>query len=152
MRGMNLSLPGSRMLVVCGRSSVVFSPYILGLLSCALYAVKIHTKSLRLTILIILICVDVKPISLIGVAHQLQLEDISKGFQNIPTEHAPPEKLLAFISNYLLEVSFLEDTGVQSPVHPGFPPPLPPAVPLVAGDVRDAEAILRVPLAAHSIP
>lgn len=57
---------------------------------------------------------------------------------------------MAFISNYLLDVSFLEDTtgGVQSPA---FPPPLPPGVPLFAGNVRDAEAILRVPLAAHNI-
>lgn len=91
-----------------------------------------------MTVLIIYVCVDVKPISVIGVAHQLQLEDISKGFQNNPTEHwhAPPENLLAFISNYLLDVSFLEDTGVQSPVHPAFPLPLPPTAPLVAGDIR----------------
>jgi len=152
MQGESLSSPGSRMLVVCGRSSAVSSPYILEPLSCALYAVKLHTHSLRLTVLIIYICVDVKPISVIGLAHQLQLENISKGFQNVPTEHAPPEKLMSFISNYLVDVSFLEDTCAQDPAHPTFPPPLPPAVPLVAGNVRDAEAILRVPLAAHNIP
>jgi len=97
-----------------------------------------------LNVLIIYVCVDVKPITVIGVAHQLQLEDISQGFQDDPPEHMPPEGLLAFIAKYLIDVSFLEDNRVQGPVQPLLPfvppavPPIPPAAP---DNVRAAYSI-----------
>lgn len=92
--------------------------------------------------LIIYVCVDVKPISVIGVAHQQQLDAISRGFEKSPVEHAHPEGLLAFICKYLVDVSFL----------PGFVPPVPPDVPPAAADnVRDAEDVSRVPSSAHNM-
>ena len=97
-----------------------------------------------MNVLIIYVCVDVKPITVIGVAHQLQLEDISQGFQDDPPEHMPPEGLLAFIAKYLIDVSFLEDNRVQGPVQPLLPfvppavPPIPPAAP---DNVRAAYSI-----------
>ena len=101
-----------------------------------------------MAVLIIYVCVDVKPISVIGVAHQLQLEDISRGFRNVPANYIPPEGLLAFIAKYLIDVSFLEDNRVQGPVQPLLPPlpPAPLAVPPIPPTAPDNVR------AAHSLP
>lgn len=154
MLGKNLCLPDSLVLVVCGRSSVGSSLYILGPLSCALYVVR-YSQIIPWSDLIIYVRVDVKPISVIGFAHQLQLDDISRGFQNDSIAHTPPAGLLAFISKYLIDVSFLEETRAQGPILPTFTPPVPPDIPPVPPactvSVRDAD-VSRVSLAAHNIP
>jgi len=81
-----------------------------------------YYNSLRLTILIIQNRIGIKPISTFGIAHNLKRQDIAqecaRTYPRAAEELASPEGLVDFMSEYLVDISFLEDP-IQNPVlHP----------------------------------
>jgi hypothetical protein len=68
----------------------------------------------------LIICnhVGAKPISIIGLAHELERENISRECQNAVRKIGPQEGLVAFISKYLVDISFLGNIVQGVATHP----------------------------------